>query len=240
MTRQHDQEGGGMSAQTQQDAQQNTPEEIEVEFKPGADVDAAAAAEYDQKPPEEKAPEEPKQNDADVLDTIVPSKDPKVWTIGPPDMQRTYVQKEMSFLGKMQWFSLVGEALDKALSGPNGLSLNSLFSMPGASRGVFRMEDFRDADMFVAAISKLLSAMPNFLLRSYMIWLNVPDYDAEIVENLMKLPPDEGGLSDEQGLEIIEVFLDQNYNALADFFGKRLGQLQARISKLNEERASQR
>jgi hypothetical protein len=220
-------------------------QEVEVEFRPGEDVDAdktpdpAASAEYDQKPVAETVAEEQK-TDADILDTIVPRKEPRVWTIGPPDMERVYVQKELSFLGKMQWFSLVGEALDKALSGPNGMSLNSLFSGQSMLGGQFRVENFRDADMFVAAIAKLLSAMPNFLLRSYLIWLNVPDYDNEVVEGLMKLPPDEGGLSDEQGMEMIETFLDQNYDALASFFGERLGQLQARISKLNEDRASRR
>jgi hypothetical protein len=133
----------------------------------------------------------------------------------------------------------VGEALDKALSGPNGMSLNSLFSTPTRG-GLFRIEDFRDADMFVQAISKLLSAAPDFLIRSYLIWLNVPDYDRDVVAEMMTLPPDEGGLSDEQGIEIIEVFLDQNYEALADFFGRRLSQLQARVTKLNKDRESRR
>lgn len=233
-----------MSAPTQHETPTPEPQEVEVEFRPGEDVDAAAAppvpeAEYDQKPVAETVAEE-SQTEADVLDTIVPLKEPRVWVIGPEDMQRTYVQKELSFLGKMQWFSLVGEALDKALSGPSGMSLNSLFSAPGMATGNFRVENFRDADMFVQAISKLLSAMPDFLLRSYLIWLNVPDYDREIAENLMKLPPDEGGLSDDQGMEMIGTFLDQNYDALASFFTERLGQLQARISKLNEDRASRR
>ena len=240
MTQQHDPlKEDSVSDQTAV-ATDSQVEEVEVEFRPGQDEDASVAAEYDQKPPEEQEVEE-KKTDADVLDTIIPRSEPRVWVIGRgTEMERTYVQKEMSFLGKMQWFSLVGEALDKALSGPSGMSLNSLFSAPGMARGDFRMDQFRDADMFVQAISKLLSAMPDFLLRSYLIWLNVPDYDREIVESLMKLPPDEGGLTDDDGMEMIEVFLDQNYDALASFFGERLGQLQARISKLNEGRASRR
>lgn len=245
MTQPHDPKEDDVSAHTQEETRPMTPEEkaaageIEVEFKPGQDEDASVAAEYDQKPVAEKVADEAK-TDAEILDTIVPRKEPRVWIIGPPDMERTYVQKELSFLGKMQWFSLVGEALDKALSGPSGMSLNSLFSAPGMATGQFRVENFRDADMFVQAISKLLSAMPNFLLRSYLIWLNVPDYDNEVVEGLMKLPPDEGGLKDDDGMEMIETFLDQNYDALASFFTERLGQLQARISKLNEGRVSRR
>jgi hypothetical protein len=213
------------------ESQASSAEEVEVEFN------SAAGAEYDQKPPEAPKVAEPVE---DVLDKIVPKKDPKVWEIGPAEMRRTLVQKPLSFIGKMQWFSLVGGVLDKALSGPDGMSLNSLLDTPGGRRGVFTLADFRDADMFVQAIGKLLSAAPDFLVDSYMIWLNVPDYDREVVRDLMKLPPDEGGLSDDQGFEIIEIFLDQNYESLATFFGDRLGQLQARVSKLNKDRASRR
>lgn len=205
-------------------------DETEVEFQAEAETE-----EFDQPTPTAEQPQaEPER---DVLDTIVPKKEPKTWTFGPPDLERTYVQKPLSFIAKMQWFSLVGDVLDKALSGPNGMSLNSLFATP--TRGdSLRMEDFRDADTFVHAIGKLLAAAPDFLVDSYLIWLNVPDYDREIMRQIMKMPPDEGGLTDEQGIEIIEVFLDQNYEALADFFSQRIGQLQNRIQKLNKIRAS--
>lgn len=202
-------------------------QEMEVEFQPEAVEESV----------EPKPVEKPEEKE-DVLDTIVPKKEPKVWTIGPTDIQRTYVQKPLSFIAKMQWFSLVGEVLDKALSGPDGMSLNSLFSTP--VRGdALRMADFRDADTFVQAIGKLLAAAPEFLVDSYLIWLNVPDYDRDITRDLMKLPPDDGGLTDEQGMEIIEVFLDQNYEALADFFTLRISQLQKRVQHLNKIRGSQ-
>ena len=211
--------------------EQTATQEMEVEFRPGED-DLDPTMEM----PKVEQEEEPT---VDVLDAIVPKKEPKTWTIGPPgDLQRVYVQKPLSFIAKMQWFSLVGEVLDKALSGPGGMSLNSLFSSP--ARGTeLRIEDFRDADTFVQAIGKLLSAAPDFLVDSYLIWLNVPDYDREIMRQVMKLPPDEGGLTDDQGIEMIEVFLDQNYEALLDFFTQKISQIQKRVEKLNKIRGSQ-
>jgi hypothetical protein len=177
---------------------------------------------------EQKKVETAKEEQEDVLDVLVPKAEPRTWSFGPENMQRTYIQKPMSFIGRIQWFALVGEVLDKAMSGPNGMSVNNLFSAPQPGRQL-TMEDFRDADTFIQAVGKLMAVAPDFLVKSYCIWLNVPDYDREIVAGLMKLPEDEGGLTQEQGIEIIEVFIDQNYEALRRFFREDLPSLQRRI-----------
>ena len=219
-----------MSAQTQNDLDQ------EIDFTPGGEEDLAG---QDPAMPEPQAkPKEPEEPE-DVLDTLVPRKEPVSWVIGPEDMQRTFVQKPLSFIGKMQWFSLIGDALDRAMSGPSAMSINSLFESP-MRNGQVRAEDFRNADTFVQAVGKLLAVAPDFLVKSYCIWLNVPDYDRTIVGEMMMLPPDEGGLSDDQGIEIIETFLDQNYEALATFFGEKVGKLQQRVQMLNKVRATRR
>lgn len=194
---------------------------------------------YDQAPPEEPKAQEAPQQEEDVVDVLVPKASSVRWEIGPDGARRAYVQRPLSFIAKMQWFSLVGEVLDKALSGEGGMSLNSLFSAPGRP-GELTMADFRDADTFVQAISKLLSAAPDFLVKSYCIWLAVPDYERDLVAELMALPPDEGGLTDEQGIEIIEVFIDQNYEALDRFFRDLVGRLGKRVQKRAEAAQSSR
>lgn len=222
-----------MSAVPQNIEQHTAEADQEVQFEPGqSDFDQAVA-----EPEQTAEPSGPTSEE--ILDSIVPNAEPRAWKIGPEGMERTYIQKPLAFIAKMQWFSLVGGVLDKALSGENAMSLNGLFSAPGRP-GQLRAEDFRDADTFVQAIGKLLAVAPDFLVDSYVIWLNVPDYDREIVRQMMVLPADEGGLSDEQGLEIIETFLDQNYDQLASFFGERLGALQARVQKLSKVRESRR
>jgi hypothetical protein len=173
------------------------------------------------------------------VDILIPKAKSVTWQIGPEGMRREYVQRPLSFIAKMQWFSLVGEVLDKALSGPEGMSLNSLFNAPGRE-GQLSMTDFRDADTFVQAVGKLLAVAPDFLVRSYSIWLNVPDYERDLVAEIMALPPDEGGLTDDQGMEIIETFIDQNYEALDRFFRERIGSLQKRVQARVEEAAQSR
>lgn len=188
--------------------------------------------------PEDNGTPKQEKEDEDYLDILQPKAEPKTWVIGKEDYERTYVQKPLSFIAKMQWFSLVGEVLDRALSGPDGMSLGNLFSTPGG--GSFAPQDFREADTFVQAVGKLLAVAPDFLVNSYCIWLNVPDYERPAVAEIMMLPPDEGGLSDEQGLEIIEVFIDQNYEALDSFFRESLGRLQRRVQNRAQEASKKR
>ena len=102
------------------------------------------------------------------------------------------------------------------------------------------MQDFADADTFVQALGKLLSHAPKFLTDSYCIWLGVPDYQRDLVSAMLAAPVDEGGLSDEQGMEIIEVFIDQNYEALDTFFRERIQGLQARVqARIDAAQSSQ-
>ena len=47
-----------------------------------------------------------------------------------------------------------------------------------------------------------------------------------LAKQIMELSrPSDGGLTDDQGLEIIEVFIDQNYEALDTFFREKVVEL---------------
>ena len=190
----------------------------------------------DQADPEASDEAPVQEDEVDVLDVLVPKKDPKVWTIGIGEYERTYIQRKLSFIAKMQWFSLVGEVLDKALSGPNKMSMNSLLTgAPSPRTGTLSVADFTDADTFVQALGKLLSHAPDFLLDSYAIWLGVPASEKELAKQIFALPEEDGGLSDDQGMEIIEVFIDQNYDALDDFFRRRIAELRRRVAQNADE-----
>ena len=210
-------------------------EDVEVDYDK-----VAAEAKQD----EEAVTEAQQREDEDVVDILVPKADVKQWTIGQGDLQRVYIQRPLSFIAKMQWFSLVGEVLDKAMSGDGALTVGNLLSGPQGRGQSLNMADFRDADTFVHAIGKLLIYAPDFLTRSYCIWLNVPEFERDVAMELMKQPPEEGGLTDEDGIEIIEIFIDQNYEALDRFFRERLGdlqkRLQARAKVAQESRQSRR
>jgi hypothetical protein len=202
------------------------PTPVEVPEPGVQDVDYTQAK-IDQSP-ETDSPQNPQEDPAEVLDALVPRGEPRLWKLGP-NGELEFVQRPLSFIAKMQWFALVGDVLDRALSGENGMSVNSLFSAPQRPDGSFSVDDFKDADTFIQAIGKLLSYAPDFLTKSYCIWLGVPDYQRDVVGRIMAMPPEEGGLTDEQGVEIIEIFIDQNYEAIDRFFRELVAGLQKRI-----------
>lgn len=173
-------------------------------------------------------PGKPRQ-EGDVIDTLVPRVDPRTWSLSDGTQDREYIQRPLSFFGKMQFFSLVGEVIDKAVSGDEGLRISSLFEAPGGRDGFLSAADFRDADTFVQGVGKLLTYAPDFLEKSYCIWLGVPDHERKWAISVMRQPKDQGGFSDEEGIEIIEIFIDQNWESLEDFFRNKIVTLRDRV-----------
>lgn len=183
------------------------------------------SADHDQAPDAPKAkPEETK----DVIDTIQPKAEPRTWKLGKGEHEREYVQRPLSFFAKMNFFALVGEVIDKAVSGDDGIRVSSLFDSPMGGDGM-SLADFRDADMFIQGAGKLLSYAPDLLEKSYCIWLDVPDHERPLAIALMSQSVEDGGLSDDDGIEMIEVFIDQNWESIEDFFRNKIASLRDRV-----------
>jgi len=208
------------------------PAEVEVDYKPGMEAETAGIDQI----PDTPAPVQAKQEAEDTLEVLMPQSAVKTYTLGPKEVNREYTQRPLSVIRRIQWFALIGEVLDDALSGDNAISLNSLFDNPMRD-GNLSMEMFRNADTFVQAVGKLLTVAPDFLTRSLAIWLNVPDYERNIFTQLVELPEEEGGLTDDMLFEIVETFIDQNYVALDRFFREKLPALQRRVEQRAKEAA---
>jgi hypothetical protein len=192
----------------------------------------------DQEEPEEK-PKPPTTTLEEDLASLIATSKAKKWEIGADAMKREYIQRELSVVGKVQWFALVGDILEKALSGENRLTLNSLLTPPEIKQGQPVMPQFADADTFVHACGKLLMYSPEFLTSSVCIWLSVPDYEQDLVEQLMALSPEEGGLSDDDFEEMFNHFIDQNYMSIERFFRERFPRLQKRLQVRRREMEGQ-
>jgi hypothetical protein len=196
------------------------------------------AAQREEGQPIESGPEveAAKQQAEEDLETLAPKAATREWTFGQGDSAHTYYQRELSVIGKAQFFALVGEILDEALGGENKLSLNALLAPPQRSQpGQFQVSDFQDADTFIHALGKLLIYSPKFIHKSVCIWLSVPDYEWELVKLLMEQSPEVGGMSDEMFEEILATFIDQNIVAINGFFRQRFRRLRARYQARTAE-----
>ena len=223
--------------------------EADVEVDPQQALEEARQS-IDQAPepelPQAEARPEPEPVDevVDVIDTIQPKAEQRVWTIvdsSDPEkpISREYIQKPLSYFGKMEFFGLVGEVIDKAVSGDEGMRISSLFDVP--TRGdTFSASDFRDADTFVQAVGKLMSYAPDFLQKCYCVWWGVPEFERPWVIEVISRTEDQGGLSDDEGVEAMEVFIDQNWEALEAFFRDKMLSLRDRVQTRRKEAESRR
>lgn len=185
----------------------------------------------------EETPEAEEAEVEDVVGTLVPRSEPRTWEIKQldPDVKEkgeskvvaseTYVQKPLSFFGKIELFALLSETIDDAMSGPEGASLSNLLEGPRIRGGQLDTADIVDADAFVKTITKLARHSPEMLQDAYAIILGVPGEERAWFKYVITGPADRGGLADEEGFEILETFIDQNWEALQSFFGDRISQL---------------
>jgi hypothetical protein len=185
--------------------------------------------------PENEGARERIREQQEEIEKIVPNKAHRKWKIGDTE----YVQRPLSYLAKMEFFSLLAMTIDKAMQGDNALTISGMLSQVGFTReGRLTLDDLRDADVFVNGISKLLIFSPDFLADSYCIWLAIPHGDRPWAKTMLGRPEDEGGLSDDQGFQIIETFLDQNADALESFFVERIPRIAKRARVLIKYRPS--
>lgn len=175
---------------------------------------------------------EPEQNEADVL---IPEGANRSVTIGKDDLEMTFEQKPLSFFQKLELFSLLGAALDKAMRGPDGLTMSEIFDGPSNLSENLSDSNYRDADTFIKALAKLAQYAPELIADLYVIVLGVPKGLRDVVKNVMELPEDQGGLSDDDGFGILETFIDQNWEVMVDFFKERILPLVGKISNKLQE-----
>jgi hypothetical protein len=133
------------------------------------------------------------------------------------EFDKTYIQKPLSFFGKLEFGKFVGTALKEVVGGEDGVSVDDIFGLSGATA-----QDMSNADFMLRGIMQLSVHVPDLLKQIFMLSLNVPSYEQPVVELILDQPHDEetglGGLSDEDGVAILNTFVAQNAKAIADFF----------------------
>jgi hypothetical protein len=188
-----------------------------------------------------------REENEDALETLELTKvEPKRWLIGKPperggteDLYSVYIQHKLGYMARMRFFALVGNTIADAIKAGGSISFggsSDIFSGGGSLRSraaQLSTEDFADAASFMALALQLIAFAPDFLLDCYVIILDVPAAERTWAKMVFEQPydpdNDHWGLSEDTGLEIIEVFIDQNYEDIRDFFVVKLPRLAQRV-----------
>jgi hypothetical protein len=187
------------------------------------DEDNPQPLEEDQPVPAPDTGTDNKKEAENVLEVLESKTEPVDVTLEYNGATATYTQKPLTYFRKMEFFSLVGETLDEAMEGENGLTVNSLLG------GDIGATDFSDLDSFMALVAKIAHYVPNFLKDAYIVILNIPKAERKWAREALD------NLNDEEGLDIAERFVDQNWESINSFFRERLPAL---IQKVQDKQKS--
>ena len=170
---------------------------------------------------------------ADVVNDLEPEAQEYVVVLGAgqPD-ELVFVQRPLTFFGKLRFFGVASKAIETALE--DGASIAELLEVPDREAGApLSADSLREADAFVKAVAKLVEYAPELMGDLYCVILAVPRGQTEYVISRF-----ETELDDEQGMKIIDVFIDQNWDALLDFFSQRIAPLVSKVSSKVQDRNS--
>jgi hypothetical protein len=168
-------------------------------------------------------------------------------------VERTYVQKGLSWFGKLELYGLLGEAVKIVLEGDNPLGVGSIVDMardprkmvadllgdmPGAADAP-DMEGDSDPELeagkVLAAFAKVVAISPDLLKQAYCVALAIPKtHRTWAVE--WAFP----NMDDEMGQDLLHTFVDQNWGVMEDFFGRELPKIMKRIVKARRASAGPR
>jgi len=138
---------------------------------------------------------------AEELDILEPRTETKAWQFSDGEVHKTYTQKPLGFFHKVEFFSLLGDTVDQMSESGRPLDINGILGS-GA-----------DMDSLVAIVSRVASHAPDALKEAYCIALAVPRGEREWAKWVM-----EEQLTDEEGFDLMERFVEQNGDAMKDFF----------------------
>lgn len=145
------------------------------------------------------------------------------------DFTKTYAQKPLSYTAMLQFTGLIGDRISTIMS--QGVTLDAvlgdaqLISTVFTSGADLSRSDFSSIDSFVSGLAKLASYLPSIIEECQCIWLRIPLHERPVVTEIWGRSPEDGGLSVQEGEDMLNLFIAQNYRELEDFFAVRLGRI---------------
>lgn len=178
----------------------------------------------------------------------------RVWKVEGPDatgaiVTREYVQEELSFFAKQDFFNLVGGFIDKFVKGELGISMKDLFSGDFRQRmqiptNLSAEEQAAHAERMVnenveliQAVLAVVQKLPDLQKGIFMLALGVPPNERAWATGIITGPVSRGGATDDQAFEILRLFIRYNSEPIRRFFSEKGAELveEFRSEVLGEE-----
>lgn len=207
--------------------------------------------------PEKGAHESSREKDAPA-ERLVPKTDPVERTLFSINRktgavtERNYLQAPIQFFPKTELYGILGRAVKIVLEADTGVDVKTLMDMtnprkvmdqlaarlPGAEDAPSvepTVDQEMDAMKIMAAFAEVVSIAPGLLKEAYCVVLNVPTGHREwAIDHALN------NMTDEEGFDILETFIDQSWEALEGFFTKWLPQAAQRTIQARERAREKR
>lgn len=175
----------------------------------------------------------------EAAEALSPSEEIRVWHVKGADangveVERQYIQEQLSFFGKQELITLLNSYVDRFISGEFGELLSQLF-VGGDARATLRDRieiptEFnaeiaegmvKENAGMIRSIIKAVNELPGLQQEIMMLSLGVPSNERKWATAIITGPVSRGGLDDEQGFDILATFVSQNARHLRSFFVER-------------------
>lgn len=158
-----------------------------------------------------------------AIEALEPSRDPKAlprdlqfhWTLpdGRP-VEKTYTQDELGMFPAQEFTTRVTEIIDSFVKGEFGIKIGELFrgevDMPVSLDAESTQSFMDDNEQLIQAFIKLVQILPDFQQDVMVLSLGVPRLEREWAKQQLSEPPHRGGLTVEEGFDILIKFIQQN------------------------------
>jgi hypothetical protein len=168
-----------------------------------------------------------------VEGTSVPK---RAWEVKGEDrdhnmIERTYIQEELSFY-QVQDFANIGTSyVQKFINGELGVSLKEIFTGDLKQRVQMPSMDDVNAESaeklidentdLILGIIKAINKIPELEMQIMLLSLGVPIGEQKWAETILRGPVSRGGLTRQQGFDLLLTFIKQNTQAVVDFFSQQ-------------------
>lgn len=139
--------------------------------------------------------------------------------------ERTYEQRRMSFFQKLEF----GRMVKRLGDGEDGET--QIAELIGRLR---TSDEAERIQVIMTLVFQLMEHGPDAAKDVLMLALNVPTDERDFVSAIIDQPVGDdgtGGLDDDDAVEIIETFVDQNAKAMRDLFFEKFGRIREKVEK---------